>query len=161
MSILNFVRGLAVAGALGLASLAGAASAQDANARVVVPDVPGGADFAGCYRVQGPLYGPYQMTFCLKQRGTYTVTGGGIKCNGRLDWDSNGRQIDIDLRRSSCGNGVAWSADSLSCRPGGIFGGAVPFVVVPDVPVLQTLRCTYFPAAPGYRDTRITARRIS
>lgn len=161
MSLTKTARRLLIAGGVALAALTTGASAQDANARVVVPDVPGGADFAGCYRVQGPLYGPYTMTFCLKQRGTYSVTGGGIRCEGRLNWSSDGRRIDIQLRRTSCGNGVAWSADRLRCTPGGIFGGVVPFVVVPDVPILQTLRCTYDPDAPGYKTTRITARRIS
>ncbi|MDB5536020.1 MAG: hypothetical protein JWQ65_895 [Devosia sp.] len=56
--------------------------AQDANTRVIVPDVPGGALLAGCYRVTERLYGPYRMDFCLEQRGTYTVTGGGVRCNG-------------------------------------------------------------------------------
>jgi hypothetical protein len=161
MNLFKLTQSLFLAATLALSAGISGASAQDVNARVVVPDVPGGANFAGCYRVAGPLYGPYTMTFCLKQKGTYTVTGGGIKCNGRLSWDSNGREIDIDLRRTSCGNGVAWSADSLTCRPLGIFGGIVPFVVIPDVPILSGLRCTYYPSAPGFKDTRITARRIS
>lgn len=161
MNLVKTAKTLAMAGAIMLAGLVGAATAQDVNSRVIVPDVPGGANFAGCYRVQGTLYGPYRMTFCLKQRGTYTVTGGGIRCDGRLNWTSNGRTIQINLRRTSCGNGVAWSADSMTCRPGGIFGGRVPFVVVPDVPILQTLRCTYFPSVRGYPDKNIVARRFN
>jgi hypothetical protein len=107
----------ALALALSLAPVASLpAVAQDMNATVIVPDAPGGARFTGCYSVSQRLYGPYSMDFCLEQRGSYTVRGGGVVCNGRLDWSASGRNIDIDLRKSSCGNGVAWSADSMVCQ---------------------------------------------
>lgn len=151
------------------AMVAAPALAQDMNATVIVPDAPGGARFAGCYSVAQRLYGPYRMEFCLEQRGSYRVTGGGVTCNGRLDWSARGRDIDIDLSRSSCGNGVAWSADSMTCQGSGLFGkgvagaigDALAKVIVPNVPTISALRCTYYPAVRGEKPTDITARRVS
>ena len=38
-------------------ALAASASAQEMDTRVIVPESPGGANFAGCYRAdQGPLW---------------------------------------------------------------------------------------------------------
>jgi hypothetical protein len=135
--------------------------AQDVNTRVIVPDAPGGALFAGCYQVQQRLYGPYRMTFCLEQRGTYTVRGGGVRCDGRLTWSASGRDININLRRTPCGNGVAWSADRLRCRGGSLLPAFLSRIIVPDLPVLQTLRCTYTPSVSSEDPTTITARRTN
>jgi hypothetical protein len=128
---------------------------QEPGARVIVPDLPGGAAFSGCYRVSQRLYGPYRMTFCLTQRGTYQVTGGGVTCNGRLDWRASGRDISVQLRRSSCGNGVAWSADRMNCRGSGLLG------TILGIPALAGLRCTYTPGVRGERPMNITARRYN
>jgi hypothetical protein len=137
-------------------------AAQDVDARVIVPDNPGGggAYVAGCYRITQRLYGPYRMEFCLERRGSYTVTGNRTDCDGRLDWSVRGRDINIQLRRTSCGRGVAWSADTISCRSSGLLSGLLARVIVPDVPVLGTLRCTYKPSEPGYDTMQVTARRI-
>ena len=153
--------GIAVAFFAALASIV-PVSAQDVDARVIVPDNPGGggAYVAGCYRVQQRLYGPYKMEFCLQRRGNYTIIGGGVTCNGQLDWRVRGRDITIDLRRTSCGKGVAWSADSMSCRSSGLMSGILARIIVPDVPVLGSLRCTYMPSERGYDDMTITARRM-
>ena len=141
-------------------SLLSPVAAQDMNTRVIVPDAPGGALFTGCYQVQQRLYGPYRMTFCLEQRGTYTVRGGGVRCDGRLTWTASGRDISVKLRRTSCGNGVAWSADTMQCRGGGLLPAFLARIIVPDFPVLQTLRCTYTPSVPREKPTTITARRV-
>jgi hypothetical protein len=142
----------------------------DMNAMIIVPDAPGGARFTGCYSVNQRLYGPYSMNFCLQQRGTYTVKGGGVTCNGKLNWDANGKYIDIDLSRTSCGNGVAWSADSMNCTGSGLFGGkgigaaigqALAKVIVPGIPTISKLSCTYYPNAKGQQPTNITANRVS
>ena len=148
---------------IGLAAggLAPPVMAQDANTRVIVPDVPGGALLSGCYRITERLYGPYRMVFCLEQRGTYTVTGRGVECNGRLNWSAQGRDVSINLRRSSCGNGVAWSADRLSCRGTGLFAGILARIIVPDLPAIGALRCTYTPTAGNARPTTVVARRIN
>jgi hypothetical protein len=145
------------------------AAAQDMNATVIVPDAPGGARFTGCYSIAQRLYGPYRMDFCLEQRGSYNVRGGGVVCDGRLDWSASGRNINIDLRKSSCGNGVAWSADSMVCQGTTLFGGgikgaignALAKVIVPNVPTLTGLSCTYYPDARGKSPTQITARRTN
>ena len=146
------------------------AIAQDMNATIIVPDAPGGARFTGCYNVAQRLYGPYRMTFCLEQRGSYTVTGGGVTCNGRLNWSASGRTIEVDLSRTSCGNGVAWTADSMSCQGTGLFpgsgagsiiGNAVAKVIAPNMPTINGLSCTYYPNARGEQRTQITARRMS
>lgn len=159
MSVIRYLAGLAAGLFIVLAVLT-PTYAQDMNTRVIVPDVPGGALFTGCYQVQQRLYGPYRMTFCLEQRGTYTVRGGGVRCDGRLTWSASGRDINIQLKRTSCGNGVAWSADRMSCRGGNLLPAFLARIIVPDLPVLQTLRCTYTPSVSSERPTQITARRI-
>lgn len=100
------------------------------------------------------------MSFCLEQRGTYTVRGGGVRCDGRLTWNARGRDINIQLKRTSCGNGVAWSADRMTCRGGNLLPAFLARIIVPDLPVLQTLRCTYTPSVSSERPMQITARRI-
>lgn len=145
------------------------AAEDDMSAMIIVPDAPGGARFSGCYTVSQRLYGPYRMDFCLEQRGTYTVKGGGVTCNGKLNWDANGKFIDIDLKRTPCGNGVAWSADSMTCTGSGLFGKgiggaigkALAQVIVPNIPTISKLSCTYYPSVKGEQPTKITANRVS
>ena len=97
--------------------------------------------------------------------GSYQVNGGGLNCNGRLDWypGRNGR-VDIDLYRSACGGrGTDWTGDSLNCRTGWrVFGNQLPGVAVPAPPGPRgnTLNCTYVPQASGYSPIQVTARRI-
>ena len=160
MRLIKFLRSALIAIALAAGGLVAPVMAQ-ADARIIVPDVPGGALLTGCYRVSERLYGPYRMEFCLEQRGNYTVTGGGVRCNGRLDWSARGRDLSINLRRTSCGNGVAWSADRMSCRGTGLFAGILARIIVPDLPVLGALRCTYTPSVGGTRPVTIVARRIN
>lgn len=159
MSVIRYLTGL-VAGLLVILTVLTPVYAEDMSTRVIVPDVPGGAVFTGCYRVQQRLYGPYRMTFCLEQRGTYQVTGGRVQCNGRLNWSARGRDININLQRTSCGNGVAWSADRMTCRGGNLLPAVLAKIIIPDLPVLQTLRCTYTPSVKSEKPMQITARRI-
>ncbi|MDC9826141.1 hypothetical protein PRN20_20600 [Devosia sp. ZB163] len=159
MSAIRHLAGLA-AGLFAVLALLAPVYAQDMSTRVIVPDAPGGALFSGCYRVQQRLYGPYRMDFCLEQRGTYTVRGGGVRCDGRLTWSARGRDINIQLRRTPCGNGVAWSGDTMTCRGGNLLPAFLARIIVPDVPVLQTLRCTYTPSVRTEKPVQITARRI-
>ena len=161
MHFLKSVQVIASAGLMALASLAAPALAEGPSARVVVPDHPQGVGLGGCYQVAERLYGPYSMTFCLKNRGNYSVTGGGLNCSGGLTWSVAGRNINIRLQRTSCGRGKAWSADTLQCQGNGILSGLIPFVVVPNIPNLAALRCTYTPSAHGYKPVTIRARRIS
>ncbi|MDB5541936.1 MAG: hypothetical protein JWQ89_3663 [Devosia sp.] len=128
---------------------------------MIVPDAPDGALFTGCYQVQQRPYGPYRMNLCLEQRGTYTVRGGNVRCNGTLNWSGRGRDININLRRTSCGNGAAWRADRMTCRGAGLLPAFLARVIVPDLPVLQTLRCTYTPSVASEKPTQITARRTN
>ncbi|MEI9899687.1 MAG: hypothetical protein WDN31_05525 [Hyphomicrobium sp.] len=169
MRLLNLARAAAatLGLALGMMSAALPVAAQDMNTMVIVPDAPGGAAVAGCYSVSQRLYGPYRMDFCLQQRGTYTVRGGGVTCNGRLNWRARGGTIEVDLDRTSCGNGVAWSADTMDCKPNRIFGDGPASIIgdvfskiiVPDRPTVNSLTCTYYPDARGEQPTTITARR--
>src|SRR6201999_47882 len=101
------------------------------STRVIVPDAPGGALVAGCYRVPERIYKSYHLSFCLERRGTYEVSGGGVYCNGKLNWTGKGSVVTVRLQRTSCGNGVAWSADTMTCRPNGLFSGILPRVIVP------------------------------
>jgi len=126
---------------------------------VVVPDHPGGVAVNGCFRANQNLFGPYRLTFCLERRGTYQVRGGGLNCDGRLQWSTSGRDIFIDLERSSCGRGRAWEAAHMDCRhTGNIFTQIIGRAA--GIPVLQTLRCNYFPSVPGVGRRTFTATRI-
>ena len=149
-----------IAAVLGGLLLGGAAFAQGNETRVIVPDVPGGAIVSGCYRANSRIYGNYTFAFCLQQRGTYTVTGGGVRCNGRLDWTGQGAQVSVQLRRTSCGNGVAWSADSMNCRPNLVLG-LLALILNPNRPFLSSLTCTYTPVPGTAAPTRFTARRTN
>lgn len=159
---------LAVARYLGLvlALLAGlmaggAAFAQGNETRVIVPDLPGGAIVSGCYRSTGRIYGKYRFEFCLQQRGSYAVSGGGVRCEGRLDWNGRGAEVSVQLRRTSCGNGVAWSADTMTCRPN-LLLGLLALILDPGRPALSSLTCNYNPVAgSGEGPTRFTVRRIN
>lgn len=126
---------------------------------VVVPEHPGGVAVNGCFRANQNLFGPYRLTFCLERRGTYNVRGGGLNCDGRLHWSTSGRDIFIDLERSSCGRGRAWEAAHMDCRhTGNIFTQIVGRAA--GIPVLQTLRCNYFPSVPGVGRRTFTATRM-
>ena len=144
------------------ASLA-SAQTQDNSARVVVPDVPGGALVSGCYKADRNLYGPYRLTFCLQRKGIYAVRGDGLRCDGRLTWKTKGRDVRIALRRQSCNRNLAWAEASIICRPrdaldllldellGHLNRSGDMQVVVPDHPSVGRLRCTYYPTVAGNR----------
>lgn len=145
---------------LGGLLMGGVAYAQGNETRVIVPDVPGGAIVSGCYRSSGRIYGKYRLEFCLLQRGTYSVSGGGVRCNGRLDWTGRGTTVNVQLRRTSCGNGVAWSADTMTCRPNLVLG-LLALILDPNRPFLSSLVCDYRPVeGSNERPTRFTVRRI-
>jgi hypothetical protein len=117
--------------------------AQDADARVVIPDVPDGAKVDGCYSSIGVIYGKYKFDFCLKRKSTYHVSGDGLDCRGRLDWDTEGPGINIRLRRTSCGDDKAWSADTAWCRPNLLLG---LINLITESGHLSGLTCDYRPA---------------
>lgn len=126
---------------------------------VVVPDQPGGVAVNGCFRANQNLFGPYRLTFCLERRGTYQVRGGGLSCDGRLFFHTVGRDIFIDLERSSCGRGRAWEAATMDCRhTGNIFSQIIGRAA--GIPRLQTLRCNYHPSVPGVGRRTFTATRL-
>lgn len=155
---------LAVVAFLGLTA---PALPQDIDTLVMIPDAPQGAVVSGCFRADRNLFGPYRLTMCLRQRGTYQVTGGGIRCDGRLTWRASGRNVHINLRRTSCNRGQAWAEARVECRAGGIVHGILDQifgrnqrVVVPNLPAVRTLTCTYYPTVRGERPTNFTAHRI-
>jgi hypothetical protein len=117
-------------------ALIASASAQEMETRVIVPESPGGANFAGCYRADRDLYGPHRLTMCFERRGTYTIRGG-ARCDGDLSWRVSGRDIFIDLRRASC----RWR------------------VLTSNLPRLRALDCTYRPTVRGERNERFRATR--
>ena len=152
------------------ASLA-SAQTQDNSARVVVPDVPGGALVSGCYKADRNLYGPYRLTFCLQRKGIYAVRGDGLRCDGRLTWKTKGRDVAIALRRQSCNRNLAWAEASIICRPrnaldllldellGQLNRSGDARVVVPDNPTVGKLTCTYRPTVAGNRNAVFFAIR--
>lgn len=153
----NLIR-LFTALVLAITLYAAPAPAQDVETFVMVPDHPKGIRVDGCFRANRNLFGPYRLTFCLERRGTYTVRGGGARCDGRLTFRTRGRDIFVDLQRASCGNRRAWEEASMECRPNGNplsqFAGRVL-----NVPLLGGLRCTYFPTVRGVRSETFTAAR--
>jgi hypothetical protein len=166
------IPGLVLAGLLAI--VASVAFGQTPEARVVVPDTPGGALVAGCYRADRVLFGPYRLTFCLERRGTYSVRGGGLACDGRLTWTASGSTVTIGLRRQSCGNGRAWAAAEIVCRPRSLVSliledllrdlagedRRTPRVVIPDRPTIGRLACSYYPTVPGVRSRDFFANRL-
>ena len=153
MKAFNLSRLLCVAASFIFVS---SALAQDAiEPLVVVPDHPGGGvPVNGCFRATQDLFGPYRLTFCLDRRGTYQVRGGGLRCDGQLVRRVVGRDIHIDLQRTSCGRGRAWEAASMECRH---TGGLLLRLAIPQ---LSNLRCTYFPSVRGVGPRTFTARRL-
>jgi hypothetical protein len=136
--------------------------------RVAVPAPGGGGGgggwgVQGCYRIQGTIYGPYRMEFCLKGRGNgdYKVKGGGLDCKGGLDWYFNNRgRLDIDLYRSFCGRGTQWTGDAMKCQTGwSPFGKSGPKIAVPAPIGGGTLNCRYLPQTSGYSPIQVTAVR--
>lgn len=147
--------------AAALFMLAGQVTAAEPDVRVFVPDVPDGVIVSNCYRAIGSVYGANRFEFCLKQRATYTVRGsGGLRCNGRLNWGVDGIFVNAKLRRTSCGGGVAWSADSMTCRPSLILG-IIAGLLKEDRPLLDNLVCDYTPAkGTGEKKISFVAHRI-
>ncbi len=159
-----------------------AASGNTMGSMVAVPSpmvpVPdnNGSGYAGCYQIQGPIYGAYNFSFCLNNRraSTYTVTGGGLYCNGGLDWyDAGGGNLTIDLYRAPCGRGQDWTGDGLNCRAAGwrpfvqgMINNNQPHMMVP-VPSpqpgpgpIRSLSCRYVPVVGGYPPINVIANRV-
>lgn len=120
---------------------------------VIVPDHPQGVPVNGCYTATRDLFGPYRFSFCLRRPGTYSVRGGGVRCDGRITWNARGRDIHVNIQRASCGGGVAWERASMDCRPAGRIFGPIGALFIRD------LRCTYFPTVRHQRPQTFTARR--
>jgi hypothetical protein len=133
--------------------------ASGQEVRVVVPDHPQGVAVNGCFRADQTLFGPYRLTFCLDRRGTYQVRGSGLRCDGRLSWRVAGRDILIDLNRSSCGRNRAWEAASIECRHAGGLLGAIAGGIL-DNPRLSGLRCTYHATVSRIGPRTFTATRV-
>lgn len=150
----------ALLAALMLGLVGAAAQAQEPNVRVIVPDTPGGVIVTGCYRSLGRIYDDYRFEFCLKRRGTYEVTGPRIRCEGRMDWRVDGLNVRASLKRTSCGRGVAWSADSMTCRPN-LVAGIIGLITKSKDPLLSAFTCDYKPArGSGEKPTTFVARRL-
>jgi hypothetical protein len=153
----------------------GSAQAQSPEPRFVVPDVPGGAVVSGCYRADRLLYGPYSLSFCLRDlgRGSYSVQGPELVCGGRLTWQATGETVTLALRRQSCNRGRAWAAAEVTCRPRSLLSaildelirelaareGQRPRVVVPDTPTVGRLSCTYYPTVNSAMPRQFFANR--
>ena len=163
---------LAAAAAMFLAVTGAMAQDQGPQARMIVPDVPGGAEVGGCYRADRDLYGPYRLTMCLDRKGSYSVRGGNIRCDGKMVWKTEGRDVRMTLKRVSCNRGVAWAEGRVTCRPRStldiilseLFGkkrtDAQGRVIVPDAPKVKSFRCTYTPTVKGESAKTFVANRL-
>jgi len=124
--------------------------------------IPAPSDgIAGCWTADRNLYGPYSLRFCINEQadGSYTVIGGGLRCNARL----TGQQIwgggySFTMSRAHCGRGTDWTADTFTCH---LMSGRSdgPRIAVPDTTGLARLTCTYIPAVWGYSWTQFSADR--
>lgn len=126
---------------------------------VMVPDHPSGVSVEGCFRATETLFGSYRLTFCFDRRGSFQVRGGGARCDGRMDWHTSGRDIFMDLQRTSCSRRQAWEAASVDCRPSA-FLGILGRIIGRDAPRIRALRCTYHPTVPGVSRRTFTATRV-
>lgn len=168
------VRALAVAAAAFLGPMATLALAQPLpQPNVAVPTYPGypggllpPPTFDGCYGIVQNLYGPYHMDFCLTQfgGGTYQVYGGGLNCQGSLNWSMWPNQATIQLNYTNCNRATSWSADVMSCvlvyAPQPYLGpGVDPRVAIPTPTPVNGLQCTYQPSVPGYPPMTVQAQR--
>ncbi|MBN9306316.1 MULTISPECIES: hypothetical protein [unclassified Devosia] len=136
-----------------------AASAVERDVRVAVPDVPGGVIVSNCYAAVGNIYDKYSFSFCLKHRGTYSVRGGGLRCDGRLNWNVAGVFVDVRLSRTSCNKGMAWTADTMTCRPSLVLG-FIAGLLKEKRPLLDNLVCEYTPAkGTGHKKISFIAHR--
>jgi len=148
------------------AASAAGASAQVAQPRVLVPQVPIPASqdrISGCWSGERLIYGPYPFSFCSNgEYGSYQVRGGGLSCDGSVNVARGpGNTVTVNLSRSQCNGWTDWSADSLVCRPStGPDAVAMPQprVAVPGVPV-RRLDCTYFPSVSGYHPIGLALSR--
>lgn len=151
-----------------------------AEPRIAIPTpVPGPGnpppqqpfDYAGCYAINQDLYGPYRMTFCLSRYGggSYHVSGGGLNCNGWIDWHERNGEARVNVRESWCGRGVNWSADTMICRPmqqqpwqqpPGQWQQPGARIAVPTpAPTSNDLRCAYYPGVRGYDPVSVIAEK--
>ena len=151
----------------------GLAEAQvtDGKARVLVPDVPGGALVAGCYKSDRGLYGPYTVTFCLRKKASYTVKGTGLGCNGELTWATKGRDVKITLNRARCNGNRFWAKADVICRPRSLLDLVLSDlldkrkdpsgrVLVPAPTQVRALRCVYSPTVAGNKPATFIAKRL-
>lgn len=135
-----------------------AAFAAEPDVRVAVPDVPGGVIVSNCYAAVGRIYNDYDFSFCLKKRGTYSVRGA-LRCDGRLNWSVSGVFVNARLTRVSCNKGMAWTADTLSCRPSLVLG-LLAGLLKEKRPLLDNLVCDYTPAkGTGHKKISFIAHR--
>jgi hypothetical protein len=156
-----FVKKIALVFVAALSFAAPVSAEQDVGTRVIVPDAPGGARFSGCYRADEDLYGPYRLTFCLRRQGTYSIRGGGLRCEGTLNWDVSGRDINVRIHRTACGNGVAWARARMTCRGTTLLKGTIGRIISQVlVPELSGLRCAYDPSVSGHKNRTFNAHRV-
>ena len=149
---------IVAAACLALMFAASAPAQQQVETRVIVPDSPGGANFAGCFRATRDLFGPYRLTMCFERRGTYTIRG--ARGATHPTWRVSGRDIFIDLRRADCAGRVAWARASVTCRGTGNFMGTVLREVIPTCR-LRDCRAFAHSRAPTCPRCRVSATRHS
>jgi hypothetical protein len=145
--ILKTIGTLLLTGALMLSP----SGAQEIEPFVIVPDHPQGIPLAGCFRANQQLFG-HNFSFCFTRPGSYSVRGGGVRCDGRMTW-RGGREIRAEIHRVSCGGGVAWERATMYCRPAGQNFGPIGRLLI------RSLRCTYDPTVRGQSRRTFTASR--
>ena len=145
------------------------ASASESNARVPqeggpkimmpIPTPGPVSGVTGCWAADEKLYG-YRLSFCVQPSGAanYTVTGNGLYCHARLEWQQTWGSYGFTMRRTSCGGGTDWSADTFTCVLRTDWNSA-PMGKMPIPGHGSRLDCNYRPSVWGYRPTSFTAHR--
>ena len=135
-----------------------------------MPAPSAGSGVKGCWRAKQPLYGQYQLSFCLNRGsdGGYQVEGKKLSCGGDIDWQRYGNQVEIRMNRGRCNRNTDWSRDTISCtidRYGAADGqpAYIPAQVRMPVPsggdLITRMNCVYRPSTGPWGPTRFIAKR--
>ncbi|HZT49614.1 MAG TPA: hypothetical protein VFA64_16695 [Hyphomicrobiaceae bacterium] len=126
--------------------------------KIMVPSPTPAGGITGCWAADRSLYG-YRLSFCVYPYGdaSYTVTGSGLHCHARLEWDATWGGYRFAMSRTSCGHGMDWTADTFTCVFSAGYGHGIGRMPVPSQG--GRLDCTYRPAVWGYGARNFSAHR--
>ena len=127
--------------------------------KMPIPSPGPASGITGCWSADEKLYG-YRLSFCVQPGGAanYTITGNGLYCHARLGWQETWGSYGFTMRRTSCGGGTDWSADTFTCVLRADWNSG-PMGKMPIPGHDSRLDCNYRPSVWGYRPTSFSAHR--